>query len=289
VPRTQPPAAYRAARFAFDVRTDVPDPGDVVSRLFSVFGTAPPGSATCVYTVAADRARTDAFVLTTDGHVVPDVSSLGTILDWVIADATRRGVASDDRGVPLHAGAVAVDGRGVIVPGASGAGKSTLVAGLVAAGADYLSDEVAVVDPRGDRLHPFPRPLVLDPDAVDAVIGLRDRLPSSYERFRLLRHHVVPSDLRPGAEAPSAPVPIGLVIEPRYERGAPTTAERLSRAEVLYTLANHVFGEIDVVERSLDTLQVVARNVPGYRLRSGDLQDAVGAVVALAREAAAAP
>ena len=41
------------------------------------------------------------------------------------------------------AGSVACRGRGLILPAPSGGGKTTLVAGLVAAGFDYLSDEVA--------------------------------------------------------------------------------------------------------------------------------------------------
>ncbi|MEO7556114.1 MAG: hypothetical protein ABIV94_05865 [Acidimicrobiales bacterium] len=60
----------------------------------------------------------------------------------------------------VHAGAVAWNGRGVVIPGASYTGKSTLVAELVRAGATYLSDEYAVFDPSG-RLHPYAKPLSL--------------------------------------------------------------------------------------------------------------------------------
>jgi hypothetical protein len=58
----------------------------------------------------------------------------------------------------VHAGVVVWDGRAVVLPGPSGSGKSTLVLALVGAGADYASDDVAVIDPAG-RVWPWPRAL----------------------------------------------------------------------------------------------------------------------------------
>ena len=60
------------------------------------------------------------------------------------------------RRVFVHAGAVAWQGRAIIIPGASLSGKSTLVAELVRAGATYLSDEFAVLDSRRPGL-PLPK------------------------------------------------------------------------------------------------------------------------------------
>jgi hypothetical protein len=60
----------------------------------------------------------------------------------------------------VHAGAVAVDGRAIVLPGATMAGKSTLTLALVRAGAAYLSDEFAVFDGDG-RVHPYARPIAM--------------------------------------------------------------------------------------------------------------------------------
>ena len=61
----------------------------------------------------------------------------------------------------FHAGALALNGKGIIIPGARGAGKSTITAALALGGFKYLSDEVAMVDD-DRRLHPFPKVVSLE-------------------------------------------------------------------------------------------------------------------------------
>ncbi|HEV2974735.1 MAG TPA: hypothetical protein VGX69_07015 [Solirubrobacteraceae bacterium] len=58
----------------------------------------------------------------------------------------------------VHAGVVGVGERAIVLPGRSFAGKTTLVAALVQAGAEYWSDEYAVLDANG-LVHPYPKPL----------------------------------------------------------------------------------------------------------------------------------
>jgi hypothetical protein len=58
----------------------------------------------------------------------------------------------------VHAGVVGLGERAIMLPGRSFAGKTTLVAALVKAGAQYWSDEYAVLDADG-LVHPYPKPL----------------------------------------------------------------------------------------------------------------------------------
>src|SRR4030095_9548952 len=60
----------------------------------------------------------------------------------------------------VHAGVVGYRGRGIVLPGRSFAGKSILVRELVRAGAQYYSDEYAVLDSAGG-VHPYLRPLAI--------------------------------------------------------------------------------------------------------------------------------
>jgi hypothetical protein len=116
----------------------------------------------------------------------------------------------------VHAGAVAHRGRGIVVPGDSFAGKTSLVAALVRAGAEYCSDEYAVLDTRG-RLHPFAKPL-----------SLRERV---YQT-----DHTVESL---GGRTAEEPVPVGMVVLTRFEPGAVWRPRRLSSGEAVLGLLSH--------------------------------------------------
>jgi hypothetical protein len=60
----------------------------------------------------------------------------------------------------IHAGAVMLNGKALIIPAKSYSGKTTLVAELVKNGAVYYSDEYAVID-RNGFLHPYAKKLSL--------------------------------------------------------------------------------------------------------------------------------
>jgi hypothetical protein len=75
-----------------------------------------------------------------------------------LAGELRQHVALHSPEVFIHAGVVAIGDSALLVPGHSGSGKTTLVAALLELGAEYLSDEYAVLDERG-WVHPFPKPL----------------------------------------------------------------------------------------------------------------------------------
>ncbi len=98
----------------------------------------------------------------------------------------------------VRAGVVAREGRAIVIPGLSMAGKTTLVLELVRGGADYYSDEFAVLDERG-LVHPYPTtPSVrepVEPNHVDI-----QRLNRGQGDGPLTIGAVVLTAYRPGAE-----------------------------------------------------------------------------------------
>src|SRR5689334_21394421 len=59
----------------------------------------------------------------------------------------------------MHAGAVARDGCAIGFPAPSGSGKTTLIAGLIARGFTYVSDDLVAVAAADGRVAPWPMPL----------------------------------------------------------------------------------------------------------------------------------
>lgn len=77
--------------------------------------------------------------------------------------------------LPLHAGAVELEGRGCLMVGASGAGKSTLAVLATLAGACFVADDLVLVDRRGGwRATALGRGAWLDPricEELGAALG----------------------------------------------------------------------------------------------------------------------
>lgn len=92
-----------------------------------------------------------------DGEALTAVPSLEAAWMEAWRELELQVAARSSDPVFVHAGAVAIDGHGLVLPGRSGVGKTTLVLHLVEAlGATYYSDEYALLD-RDAYLHPYVR------------------------------------------------------------------------------------------------------------------------------------
>ena len=162
----------------------------------------------------------------------------------------------------VHAGAVVVHGRGVILPGASRAGKSTLVNALLEAGATYYSDEFALLD-RSGRLHPYTLPLSL---------RAGDHAPSRR--------------IWPAATAPASPeaiVPVRLIVVTSYVPDAPWVPRTLSPADALLALISHTVAAEGPPARTMPVLREAvlhARTLAGDRGAAGPVAESLVSLLA---------
>ena len=179
---------------------------------------------------------------TTDRRVI--LAALESAARFAIASRTRQRLF-------VHAGVVGYGGQAIVLPGPSGAGKSRLVEALVRAGGVYYSDEFAIFDAAG-QVHPYPAPL---------RIGL------AAGQLKARR----PVETLPGVAGKTA-IPVGLVVETRYVRGARWRPRRLSSGEAVVALLAHTVPARRTPKAALSILDRVIAGARALRGRRGEAE-----------------
>ncbi len=229
----------------------------------------PPGSATGelseagrLYSLVVDaddgtgRSRT---TLCVDDTVLVRSSTLPACLRVFAADLQIHVAEMAPERVFVHAGVVGYRGHAILLPGRSFAGKSTLVRELVRAGAEYYSDEYAVLDSAGD-VHAYPRPLTIRNDRGAGVTK-----------------HAAPTHGRP-------PLPVGLVVMSQFRSGGEWRPRRLSPGRGALALLANTVAARRIPEIALTTLQQIVTRVPVISSERGEASAVVEPIFELAAQ-----
>ena len=193
-------------------------------------------------------------------------------LNWSIASRCHRHLL-------LHAGAVARDGLGLLIPAVPGTGKSTLTAALTQRGYRLLSDEFGVVRLSDQRLLPAVRPVALKNASIavmrrfapQAVIG-----PTYRNTRKGDVAHLAPDAVSVAARhEPAVPV---MVLFPQYRRGATLAVESVDPAMAFIKLSANSFNYELLGERSFNAVAKLAQGCRAYRVTYDSLDEAVGTI-----------
>jgi len=150
------------------------------------------------------------------------------------------------RGIPvLHASAVAVDGKAILVAGLAGAGKSTLTAALVANGAPLLAEDLAVLTFGENTIAVqagYPR-LRLCPDATSVAGRAAPDLPRVFSGFVSDDKRWVEATALPGGFC-ATPAPLGgiYLLAPRHSDRKALVIEPLPPHRAGLALLDHLYG-----------------------------------------------
>lgn len=266
---------FRALDHDFAVRTTDPFMGRYVDGALAPLSA--PGQAQRLYSVVADTKRDPPFALYLSGQRklhAADAELMARLLLWHVNQEAVRTTTSH---LLVHAAVAEHEGTAILLPAPQESGKSTLVAGLVRAGLGYLTDETAAVDTGSLEVRPYPRSIALDPGSWPLLPDLRPRAGAGLARFSASQWAVDPRAIR--ADAIASPCVPGLVVTPRFEPGAVTRLEPISRADAVMALAEQAFN-LDLHGRpGLEALGAIARRSSCYRLVMGDLDRAVELLV----------
>lgn len=277
-------ALFRALSYWFRVEWNWEPLGQHVQRLLGGFEVAADSPQRRLLATAelpryrlarVDRGEEPWFWVLDERRAVFGLPLAGATLDWFLWRLNGDIVRGSRDFFVVHAGAVVTpSGDGVVLPGHSGAGKSSLVAGLARRGFGYLSDEYAAIDPVERGLFPVPRALSLKPGSYGLFDDLRP--PPRDQGFQGSQWHIPSCDVgRHGGEGPH---PIRWVIAPEYRGDAPVSIEPMTPAMTAFTLGSHSPGLGVYGRRALPLLGDVAQGSRGFRMISGNLQEAVSAI-----------
>jgi hypothetical protein len=168
----------------------------------------------------------------------------------------------------LHAGAVARDGVGVLLPAARDTGKSTLVAALLRTGFRYLSDELGAIDPITRQAYPFAKRITLDNEALRFFPGLADRMDDRVGIGQgLYQRHARPEDLESSV---SGPVVIGALVFPTMNREGTPSLTEIPRAEAVEEMARNCLNLYRYGARGVRLFAAIATGARCFRLEGGN-------------------
>lgn len=143
----------------------------------------------------------------------------------------------------VHAGAVLIEERALVLPGSSHAGKSSLVAELLRRGASCFSDEYALIDNEG-RIHSYPRPLLLRNGRPQQTLVLPEELNASFA---------------------TRPAPVGWILALDYVPGeASWDVQEMSQGEAVMLLLRNTPHEMAQSPEMVDFFLRVAADAVCY-------------------------
>ena len=181
-----------------------------------------------------DREGREVWADWADGYSVEDACTylVGPVVAFILR---LRGVTC------LHASAIAIEDRAIAIFGLAGAGKSTTAAAFALSGFSVLSDDVVVLDDRGNSFFVMPGyPRVnLWADSVNALLGSEDALPRISPTWNKM---YLPLD-RNDCRFDSRPLPLAAVyiLDKREEAISAPIIEQMAGSIAMITLVGNTY------------------------------------------------
>ncbi len=206
------------------------------------------------------------------GFCDPLVLVQSTLLDAVAAAHGRRAFL-------FHAGAVARNGTALLFSARSRMGKTTLVLNLLRRGCDFLSDEVAWLDPETGLVTPFPRKINMRQAGMD-LLGL-----APDERHTLSGvgedgpEFAVDAEDIPGVRI-AEPARAEILIFLKGFADAPLL-ERVAPANAIFEFMNSAIGPLPDPGRTLFEFAPILDRLKCYNLISGETEPTTDMVMEL--------
>jgi hypothetical protein len=208
-----------------------------------------------------------------------DPLELIPFLEWHLNNSA---LANLDNYLQIHAGAITKNSKGIILPACANGGKTTLILGLLMRGFKYLSDEVALVDPKTCRISPFPKNLCLkegsfklfDPSRLGTQYHVR---PSKGALFFINPNQIAP-------DVTGCPCEAAFLIFPYFDTSKSVQLKKIRKPEALLNMTKLLLNIPYFQEEWLDVLVGLTRGAECYSISVNSLPDTVELISHLVEE-----
>lgn len=203
----------------------------------------------------------------------------------LLQDIIGRSLPAERLSAILHASAVSIGGRAVILAGKSGSGKSTLTAGLAAglaadpgaADARLIADDLLPLGSAADGVWPVPFAISVKEGSWPVIAPLY----AEFEQLKVLTSRGMKVRYLAAAMAEAGhPVEPALVIFPTWDSRATSGTERLS-AEALADGLIETGTDLTGADGTLADFAEFASTVPAYRILYNSLREGTDLVRSL--------
>jgi hypothetical protein len=188
-----------------------------------------------------------------DEKLVSEGPSLESFIDYVEKEIriTIGGISPEY--IFLHSSVVGIEGEAVLFPATSFSGKTTLAKEFVRLGADYFSDEYAIIDKNG-LVYPYPKPL--------SVRGIIDENTQT---------DITVEDL--GGKKATQPIPIKFICLTEYKLDGLWQPQILSNGMGILELLKHTLSTRENPKFTLKVLNLIAKRAIIAKSERGDVSE----------------
>ncbi|MCL4767223.1 MAG: hypothetical protein KJZ80_13410 [Hyphomicrobiaceae bacterium] len=257
-------ASYRSDAGCFKITSEDPAFAAVMEAVLAPLAAGPaPVDRTCRIDV---RGIAETYTVVRDGEAVYGPGNVALARHAVLSNLLTGHPGQRRISAVLHASAVSLGGRALVVAGDCGSGKSTLTAGLVHQGAGYIGDDLIPLSRDGSRIGAFPVALSVKQGARETLRPLYpERLWSGPVSINGHVLHYI--DLTHCAGVAQT-FPVAAILFPKFRTGATTEIERLTpEAALQHLLAS---GSRTVgADPTIEGLCRLVNSTPAYRLAHG--------------------
>jgi hypothetical protein len=206
------------------------------------------------------------FTLKKDGDSLLNSDSEDSVADTLLGNACHQLAWHSRGGLLFHAGGLAWQGRGLLLPGTMGAGKTTLTAWLLGRGFNYLSDEMVFFSHHTNVMTALPRPLNLKHPARPVLKNKLDYTGQhADEIYSAYTTDLVPPRLFNPQTRFSAP-PLSLIIFPHFQADSQFSLQRLTKAQAGLELMKSLINARNLPGHGFAEISRIVKQVPACKM-----------------------